>query len=148
MSTFLDTPIDYLRGIGPKKGAVLKKELRIFTYHDFLHYFPFRYVDRTEIHKIIDVPNIEGYVQLRGKVYGVKEVGVGRAKRLSATFRDDSGIIELVWFKGANWVKKSLKPDTSYKLYGKAKRFGLKWNISHPELEEYGAPNSQETGLQ
>ena len=148
MSSFLDTPIEYLKGIGPKKGVVLRKELRIFTYNDFLNYFPFRYIDRTEIHKIIDIPSIEGYVQLKGKIFGIKEIGIGRAKRLSATFRDDSGTLELVWFKGASWVKKSLKTDTIYKLYGKPKQFGLKYNISHPELEELVLSKPQEIGLQ
>jgi ATP-dependent DNA helicase RecG len=148
MSAFLDTPIEYLKGIGPKKGVVLRKELHIFTYNDFLNYFPFRYIDRTEIHKIIDIPGIEGYVQLQGKLFGIKEIGIGRAKRLSAMFRDDSGSIELVWFKGASWIKKSLKADTTYKLYGKPKQFGLKYNISHPELEEFVLNRPQEIGLQ
>jgi len=148
MPTFLDTPIEYLKGIGPQRGDVLRKELKVFTYKDILHYYPFRYVDRTVFHKIIDIPGIEGYVQLKGKIFGIKEIGKGRGKRLSAQFRDDSGIIELVWFKGGNWIKKSLKTDVFYKLYGKPKQFGLKWNISHPDLEEININQATETGLQ
>ena len=148
MSSFLDTPIEYLKGIGAQKGDLLRKELRIFKYRDILNYFPFRYVNRTEIHRISDIPNIEGYVQLKGKIYSIKEVGKGRGKRLSAVFRDESGSIELVWFKGASWIKSSLKHNITYKLYGKPKKFGLKYNISHPELEEITNTISVETGLQ
>lgn len=148
MSFFLDTPIEYLNGIGPQKGKVLRKELRILTYRDLLYYFPFRYIDRTETHKIVDIPSIEGFVQLKGKIFGLREIGSGRGKRLSATFRDDTGTIELVWFKSASWIKKSLKTDTFYKLYGKPKQYGLKYNISHPELEEVNHQATQKTGLQ
>ena len=148
MSTFLDTPIEYLKGIGPQRGDVLRKEIKVFTYKDLLHYYPFRYVDRTVFHKIIDIPEIEGYVQLKGKIFGIKEIGKGRGKRLTVQFKDESGIIELIWFKGGNWIKKNLKTDVLYKLYGKSKQFGLKWNISHPELEEINTNQPEETGLQ
>ncbi len=148
MSVILDTPIEYLKGIGPKKAVALKKDFNIKTYRDLLHYFPFRYVDRTQFHKVVDIPGIEGYVQLKGSVYSIKEVGLGRGKRLQAVFRDDSGVIELVWFKGASWIKKSLKTGVTYKLYGKAKQFGMKWNISHPELEEIVPNQAIESGLQ
>jgi ATP-dependent DNA helicase RecG len=148
MSSLLHTPIEYLKGVGPKKGETLKKELGIFTYNDLLNYYPFRYVDRTVINKVKDIPQIEGYVQLKGKITSFKETGKGRGKRLTAIFRDDSGAIELIWFTGANWLIKSLKLNTHYKLYGKAKLFGLKWNISHPELEEINTGVPTETGLQ
>ena len=148
MASLLDTPIEYLKGIGPQKGDVLRKELKIFTYKDLLHYFPFRYVDRTEFHNIIDIPGIEGYVQLKGKIFGIKEAGKGRGKRLTAIFRDESGTIELIWFKGGSWIKKNLKTDAIYKLYGKPKQFGLKWNISHPDLEIINLNSTAETGLQ
>ena len=82
MSVILDTPIEYLKGIGPKKAVALKKDLNIKTYRDLLHYFPFRYVDRTQFHKVVDIPGIDGYVQLKGSIYSIKEVGVGRGERL------------------------------------------------------------------
>jgi ATP-dependent DNA helicase RecG len=148
MSSLLHTPIEYLKGVGPKKGTILRKELEIFTYNDLLYYFPFRYVDRTVINKVKDIPQIEGYVQLKGKITSFKETGKGRGKRLTAIFRDDSGAIELIWFTGASWLIKTLKLNTPYKLYGKAKQFGLKWNISHPELEEINTSTPTETGLQ
>ncbi len=148
MSAQLHTPIEYLKGVGPKKGEALKKELGIFTYADLLYYFPFRYVDRTVIHQIKNIPEIEGYVQLKGKITSLNETGKGRGKRLTAIFRDETGAIELIWFTGASWLKKSLKLNTPYKLYGKAKQFGLKWNISHPELEEITPNMPVETGLQ
>jgi ATP-dependent DNA helicase RecG len=148
MSQLLDTPIEYLKGVGPQKGDALRKELGIFKYRDLLHYYPFRYVDRTIIHKVKDVPQIEGYVQLKGKITSWREAGKGRGKRLTAIFRDDTGAIELIWFKGASWIQKSLNTNTTYKLYGKAKAFGLKWNISHPELEVVDSNTIIETGLQ
>ncbi|MGV6861266.1 MAG: ATP-dependent DNA helicase RecG [Putridiphycobacter sp.] len=148
MSQLLETPIEYLKGVGPKKGEALRKELGVFRYKDLLYYFPFRYVDRTVIHQVKDIPNIEGYCQLRGKITSIKEVGKGRGKRLTAIFRDDTAAVELIWFKGASWMAKSIKLNTPYKLYGKAKQFGLKWNISHPELEEINTANAIETGLQ
>ncbi|HIP36054.1 MAG TPA: ATP-dependent DNA helicase RecG [Crocinitomix sp.] len=148
MSNLLHTPIEYLKGVGPKKGEALKKELNIYKYEDLLNYFPFRYVDRTIIHKVKDIPHIEGYVQLKGKITSIKETGKGRGKRLTAIFRDETGTIELIWFTGASWLIKTLKLNTPYKLYGKAKQFGLKWNISHPELEEIITNMPLETGLQ
>ena len=148
MSSFLDTPIEYLNGIGPQRGTVLRKELRILTYRDLLFYFPFRYIDRTDFHKIVDIPGIEGYVQLKGKIFGIREIGTGKGKRLAATFRDDTGTIELVWFKSAGWIKKTLKSDVSYKLYGKPKQFGFKYSISHPELEEIDISKPDQIGLQ
>ena len=148
MSALLQTPIEYLKGVGPKKGEALRKELKVFTYADLLQYYPFRYVDRTVIHSIKDVPQIEGYIQLKGKITSLNESGRGRGKRLTAIFRDNTGAIELIWFTGASWIKKSLKLNVPYKLYGKAKQYGFKWNISHPELEEINANSVAETGLQ
>lgn len=148
MPGFLDTPIEYLKGIGPQKGELLKKELGIFTYRDLLWYFPFRYVDKSTFNQVKDIPYTEGYVQLKGVISNVKESGKGRGKRLTATFKDETGAIELIWFKGAAWIKKSLQAGQLYKIYGKPKKFGLKFNIAHPELEEINSQQNTETGLQ
>lgn len=148
LSNYLDTPIEYLKGVGPQKGEVLRKELGVYKFGDLLQYFPFRYVDRSKYQKVRHVSNEEGYVQLKGFVSQLKEVGKGRAKRLSAVFKDDTGQVELTWFKGTAWLKSHLKPNIEYRLYGKPKRYGMKFSIAHPELEEISKIKGAELGLQ
>ena len=131
----LDTPIEYLKGVGPQRAEVLKKEAGIFTLNDLLYYFPFRYIDRTQFHKISELAENMPYVQLKGKLLVVEEQGIGRNKRLRATFEDESGQIELVWFKGAKWIKPGLKMGPEYILFGRATNFKGRLNIAHPELE-------------
>lgn len=135
MNDLLQTPIEYLKGIGPQRGAILRKEAGIFTFGDLLHYFPFRYVDKTKFQLIKDIPNIEGYVQLKGRITGIKEVATGRLKRLEARFQDETGSIDLVWFKGAKWIKPKLVSLPELIIYGKPKQFGAKYNIAHPDME-------------
>ncbi|MCB0478340.1 MAG: ATP-dependent DNA helicase RecG [Crocinitomicaceae bacterium] len=131
----LDTPIEYLKGVGPQRGEVLKKELGIFFFKDLLYHFPFRYVDRSEYDKVVEIPDKEGAVNLRGTLSSIKESGVGRGKRLTARFSDGTGYIELVWFKGANWVKPKLNTEATFVVYGRASKYGAKWNMAHPEIE-------------
>ncbi|MDX1350299.1 MAG: ATP-dependent DNA helicase RecG [Putridiphycobacter sp.] len=148
LSSFLDTPIEYLKGVGPQKGEVLRKELGIFKFRDLLLYFPFRYVDRSTYQSVGQVSSYEGYMQLKGTISKLAEVGKGRGKRLTAQFKDETGQIELTWFKGANFIKSWLKPNTEYRLYGKPKKYGLKYSIAHPELEIVEEIKGQELGLQ
>lgn len=131
----LDTPIEYLKGVGPQRGDVLKKELGIFFFKDLLYHFPFRYVDRTAYDQVKDIPDKEGAVNLRGTLSSIRETGVGRGKRLTARFSDGSGYIDLVWFKGAKWVKPKLNTESHFVVYGRAKKYGSSWNIAHPEIE-------------
>ncbi len=133
--SLLDTPIEYLKGVGPKRAEALKTELQIFNYADLLSFYPFRYEDRTKFYKIKDMQPNMAYVQLVGKITSLNEVGAKRGKRLVATFQDESGSVELVWFKGTKWIKSSLKLNTDYVLFGKPSLYGTKLNISHPELE-------------
>jgi ATP-dependent DNA helicase RecG len=102
MSDFLQTPIEFLKGVGPQRADLLKKEISIYTFEDLLEYFPFRYVDRSSYSTISESVFSENYVQLRGYITEVKEVGSGRAKRLTAKFQDKSGVIELTWFQGSS----------------------------------------------
>lgn len=148
LTSFLDTPIEYLKGVGPQKGDVLRKELGIFKFRDLLLYFPFRYVDRSTYQTVGQISNSEGYVQLKGKITKIAEVGKGRGKRLSAQFSDQTGSVELTWFKGASYIKSNLKPNMVFRLYGKPKRYGLKYSIAHPELEEISQIKGDELGLQ
>lgn len=134
MSQFLDTPIAYLKGVGPQRAELLDKELRIRTYEDLLNHFPFRYVDRSAYQVVSDIPFTDGAVQLKGKLVSLQPVSMGRKKKLSALFEDPTGRIELVWFQGHQYVMKNLMVGKVYQLYGKAKKFGNSWNIAHPEL--------------
>ncbi len=133
-TSFLDTSISYLKGIGPQRAEVLQKELFVFTYKDLITHYPFRYVDRTQFHSIREVTEDSVYYQLRGHIIEIDFVGDKRAKRLVAKLRDSSGIIELVWFQGAKWMAEKLKSNTEYVVYGKATSFMGRFNMAHPEI--------------
>lgn len=136
MSTLLQSPIEYLKGVGPERGALLRKELHINTFGDLLQHFPFRYVDRSSIHKIRDLTPHTQYVQFKGRINGFRYVGNGPQKRLVAGFSDSSGTIELVWFKGGEFVLKTIKPNAEVLVFGKPTLFNGDYNIAHPEVEE------------
>ncbi len=134
-SEFLNTPIEYLKGVGPKRAELLKKELGIFVFDDLLHYFPFRYVDRSKFTPVADINTDANYIQLKGKIGALQTSGAGRAKRLTAYLRDGSGAIELVWFKGLQWVVKKIIPNAEYVVFGKPSYFNGTYNFVHPEVE-------------
>ena len=132
---FLDTPIEFLKGVGPARANTLKQELGIFSYEDLLYYFPFRYVDKTQFHTISQIQSDVMNVQLKGRIIRLEEVGRPRQKRLVATFEDETGEIQLVWFKGGQWIKPTLQQDKEFIVFGKPSRFKGKWSINHPEVE-------------
>ncbi len=132
---FFDTPIEFLKGVGPKKAETLQKELNIFTYGGFIRHYPFRYVDRSKFYKANEITEDIPYVQVRGIIGNVQVLGEKRAQRLTALFKDSTGTIELVWFKGTKWVRDSIKPGTEYIIFGKPNLFNGKINIVHPEIE-------------
>ncbi|MCC6369720.1 MAG: ATP-dependent DNA helicase RecG [Bacteroidia bacterium] len=135
LNTVLDKPIEYLKGIGPQRAEVLKSELKIFTCRDLLTYYPFRYVDRTRFHKIREITADMQQVQLRGVLESMEVVGQKSGKRLSVMFRDSTGMIELVWFKGYNWMAGKLKTGTEYIVFGKPSEFKGRFNIAHPDID-------------
>ncbi|RLD26068.1 MAG: ATP-dependent DNA helicase RecG [Bacteroidetes bacterium] len=135
MPADLLTSVEYLKGVGPQRAALLKKELGLFTLGDMLDYFPFRYIDRTKFTEITNVDELQGNVQIKGTLGSFSEMGAGRGKRLVAPLFDKSGSVELVWFKGQKWIKGSLKEGKNYIAYGKPNRFGHKYSIAHPEME-------------
>lgn len=137
MAVNLSTDIMYLMGVGSKRAELLKSELKIHTMGDMLYLFPFKYVDRSKFYKINEINEELPYIQIIGQIVRFQEAGVGRAKRLTAQFSDGTGIIDLVWFKGIKWVSKSLKPKVNYVVFGKPSLFGGRYNIAHPEIEEY-----------
>lgn len=132
---FLNTEIDYLKGVGPARAELLKKELGIYTFGDLLNYYPFRYVDKSKVYPISSINTDAIHVQLRGKLTNIQTLGDKRKKRLVATLTDSTGSIELVWFKGIKWIAPTLKPNTEYIVYGKPTRFNNRFNISHPDIE-------------
>ena len=135
--SLLKTPIDYLKGVGPNRSKLFKKELNIFTFQDLLSFFPYRYVDKTKYHKINEIQNTKSEIQLIGKIVDVYEVGAPRKKRLIAKIKDDTGFIELVWFKSHKWIKENLKLNKNYIIYGRPNLFNGTYSIPHPELELY-----------
>jgi ATP-dependent DNA helicase RecG len=134
----LDTPIEYLKGVGPVRADILKKELKIFTFNHLLHYFPFRYVDRSKFYKVSEVNNDTTYFQIKGRIIDMHEVGQGRSRRLVATLWDETGNIELVWFKGIKWIVNKISSGKEYVVFGKPNHFKGRYNIPHPEIEEVG----------
>lgn len=144
--SFLETSIEYLKGVGPERAAVLNKEAGIFTFGDLLKLYPYRYVDRTQFYTTQHIDNAQTYIQLKGKIKNIQEVGIGRAKRLTAIFYDEVGTIELVWFQGIKWILKSIDTKETYVLYGKPNWFSGKFNITHPELEKLSVYSHAESG--
>ncbi len=136
----LDANIEYLKGVGPLRADVLKKELGVFTCRDLLFHFPFRYIDRTKFHQIRDATTEGETVQLKGVLRRLETLGEGRAKRLAGTVRDDTGAMELVWFQSIQWVEKNLVVGKEYIVFGRLSEFNGRFNISHPEIEEAMPP--------
>ena len=129
-------PIEYLKGVGPQRADLLKKELAIFTFNDLLHHYPYRHVDKTKIINIVDLnPSME-YTQVRGKLLHYETTGERSAKRLVAYIKDETGVMELTWFKGLNWIEKVLRQDENYLAFGRLTFFMGKPQIVHPELEQ------------
>ncbi len=136
MHPVFDTNITYLKGVGPRKAELLAKEFDIRTYGDLLYHFPFRYVDKSRIYKISEVNNDSTYFLLKGKVSNMKAVGDKRTKYISFLLTDDSGSIELLWFRGLQWVKKRFVPGKEYLVFGKPSVFKNRFNLVHPEVED------------
>ena len=130
------TPIEFLKGVGPNRGELLRKELRIYKHSDLVNFFPNRYIDRTRYYKINELQNNGAEVQIIGKIINVKTVEFGKnQKRLVATFVDDTGQMELVWFQGHKWIRESLKVNEVCVIFGKCTSFGNMFNMAHPEIE-------------
>lgn len=134
MNNLLETPIEYLKGVGPARGELLRKELGIHKYGDLINLFPNRYIDRTRYYRINELMNSSSEVQVVGKVINIKTVGDKRT-RMVATFTDGTGEMELVWFQGQKWIRENLKLNTPYVIFGKCTSFNGVFNMAHPEME-------------
>ncbi|WP_422351694.1 ATP-dependent DNA helicase RecG [Flagellimonas sp.] len=132
---FLQTPIPYLKGVGPNRAETLRTELGIETYRDLLHLFPNRYLDKTQYYKIAQLQASGADVQVVGKIVHIKTVEQKRGKRLVAKFVDDTGEMELVWFRMQKWIRENLKLNEPYVVFGRVNRYGSSFSMPHPEME-------------
>ncbi len=132
---FLQTPIPYLKGVGPNRADILKAELGIETYRDLLHLFPNRYLDKTQYYKIAQLHPSGADVQVVGKIIHLKTIEQKRGKRLVATFVDETGQMELVWFRGHKWIRENLKINEPYVVFGRISKYGSTFSMPHPEME-------------
>lgn len=137
LADILDTKIEYLKGVGPQRAALLNAELKIFTYGDLLEHYPFRHEDRTKFYTIAEITEDLPGVQLRGCIESIELQGEGSKKRLIARLADSTGEVELVWFQGIQWIAHQLKIGIEYVVFGKPTLFGRKISIAHPEIEPY-----------
>jgi ATP-dependent DNA helicase RecG len=146
MRAFFDTPIEFLKGVGRQRAELLNKELKIFTFGDLIQYYPFRYEDRTLFHSIKEINDEMPFAQLKGKVAQKEIIGTGPKKRLVAQFTDGTGQIELIWFQGINWANDKTKPGITYVVFGRVNRYGKRYSIAHPEMEEFTMAMDVKTG--
>ncbi|NOR87853.1 MAG: ATP-dependent DNA helicase RecG, partial [Bacteroidales bacterium] len=145
---FLDSPIKYLKGVGPSREKLLRAELGITSFEDVLYYFPFRYIDRSRFYNISEIHEGMPYVLIKGKISQMQTLGSGRAMRLSAQLNDGSGSVELVWFRGIKWVKESITYGKEYIVFGKPSLFNRNYNIAHPEIEDVEKANQAQVQIQ
>ena len=135
MSTLLQSPIEYLKGVGPLRADLLKKELEIFTFGDLLDHFPFRHIDRTKLNAIGEITPATDFAQVAGVLINYEIIGQRQGKRLVAQLKDNTGIIELTWFQGHNWVHKQLETGQSYLAFGRVTFYNGLPQIIHPDFE-------------
>lgn len=144
-NNLLDTPIEYLKGVGPERAKLLKQEFDIHSFGDLLRWYPYRYVDRTRFYKSNEISGDLLYVQLRGQILSLKSSGHSKGARMTAQFVDDAGSVELIWFAGLKWLQGKYKPGQEYVVFGKPTVYNGKINIAHPETEEITDENLKRT---
>lgn len=134
-NNFFDTKLDYLKGVGPQRAALLATELQIFNYGDLIQYYPFRYEDRTKFHQISELYEGMESAQIKGRLRNLDKVGEGFKARLTAQFSDGTGTMELTWFQGITWLEKHLRIGGEYVIYGKPALFQGRPQMQHPEMD-------------
>lgn len=137
----------YLPGVGPKKAEILRQEAGLSSYEDLLFYFPYKYIDRSRFYKVAEITANMPYIQLKGRILYYDTVGEGRTRRLVGKFTDGTGTIDLVWFKGLNFVTDKYKTGTEYIIFGKPTEFGHIYNIPHPEIDPVEQAEQVAAGL-
>ena len=127
--------IKYLQGVGPQRATMLNKELEIYSLHDLLYYFPYKYVDRSRLYYIHEIDGNMPYIQLKGQILSFETVGEGRQRRLVAHFSDGTGVVDLVWFQGIKYLMGRYKAHEEYIVFGKPTVFNGRINIAHPDID-------------
>jgi ATP-dependent DNA helicase RecG len=148
MSNFFNTKLEYLRGVGLQRAQLLGKELGLFTYGDLIQRYPFRYLDRTQFYNVVDLHDDMSFVQVKGVLRGREVIGEGPKKRLVAKVGDASGELEVVWFKGVNYLEKVIKNHQEYIVFGKPTMFNGRPQMAHPDLEEVTEQKAGQSFLQ
>ena len=149
MSDILKTDIKYITGVGPQKKDILKREIGIETYGDLLEYYPYKYVDRSHIYTISSLSPDMPFVQIKGRILSFESFQMGvKKKRLVAHFGDGTGVVDLVWFSGTQYVSKNYKTGVEYTVFGKPTIYGGRFQISHPELDLAENLQLSEMGMQ
>lgn len=149
MSSILDQDIMYLPGVGPKKKEILSKELGICSYGDLLEYYPYKYVDRTKVFHISELTPEMPFVQIKGRILSFEEFDMGkRNKRVVAHFSDGFGVVDLVWFRGAQYIYKTYKTDTEYIVFGKPTLYGGRFQFAHPDIDDAQSLQLSDMGMQ
>ncbi|MGL4227640.1 MAG: ATP-dependent DNA helicase RecG [Tannerellaceae bacterium] len=142
-----DRDITYLQGVGPKRGDVLKKEIEVYSFEDLLYYFPYKYIDRSRFYYIHEIDGNMPFIQIRGRFLSFETIGEGRTRRMVAKFSDGRSVIDIVWFKGLNFVTNKLKVNKEYIVFGKPTAFGSKYNIAHPDVDPIEEADKVAAGL-
>lgn len=149
MTSILDQDIMYLPGVGPKRKEILSKELNIATWRDLLEYYPYKYVDRSKIYRINELDGAMPFVQIKGRILSFEEFAMGaRRKRIVAHFSDGHGVVDLVWFRGTQYIYKTYKVGTEYIVFGKPTVYGGRYQFAHPEIENTADLQLSEMGMQ
>lgn len=142
-----DRDITYLQGVGPKRGDVLKKEIEVYSFEDLLYYFPYKYIDRSRFYYIHEIDGNMPFIQIRGRFLSFETIGEGRTRRMVAKFSDGRSVIDIVWFKGLNFVTNKIKVNKEYIVFGKPTAFGSKYNIAHPDVDPIEEADKVAAGL-
>lgn len=149
MTSILSQDIKYLTGVGPKRKEILEKELQISTWGDLLEYYPYKYVDRSRIYRIGELRGDLPFVQLKGKILSFEEFAMGaHRKRVVAHFSDGTGVVDLVWFRGAQYVYKTYKVNEEYIVFGRPSIYGGRYQFAHPDIDKVADVQLSEMGMQ
>lgn len=147
MAQIFETPLTYLPGVGPKRAEILARDLELYTYLDLLHYFPYKYIDRSRLYQVREMRPDMPYIQLRGYIREWREEGVGRKKRLVGVFYDETGWVELTWFRGHSTIERMYTLGREYIVFGKPSYYNGVFSIAHPEIDDLAKADSVSGGL-
>ncbi|HCD78176.1 MAG TPA: ATP-dependent DNA helicase RecG, partial [Prevotella sp.] len=148
MLDILNQDIQYMPGVGPKKKEILQKELGIESISDLLEYYPYKYVDRTHIYRIVDMSGELPFIQIKGRILSFEELSSGRKKRLVAHFSDGTGVVDLVWFSGIKYATQQYKENIEYIVFGKPSVFNGRYQFAHPDIDKAADLQLSQMGMQ